>query len=64
MRREPSATGKRKYPPDGFYTANADGDEVGTPCTCREKCDAACKGKCGCSACHEAYCDFLDFVDR
>lgn len=31
----------------------------GVPCTCPDSCDYACKGECGCKACHDAYQDFL-----
>jgi hypothetical protein len=55
----PSVSGKKRYEPDGFYTANCVGNERGTPCTCDEECPFDCKGQCGCEACHEAYGDFL-----
>lgn len=29
------------------------------PCTCSPACPDACKGQCGCKACHDAYGDFL-----
>jgi len=31
----------------------------GIPCTCTDKCDDPCKGKCGCKACYTSYQDFL-----
>ena len=49
--KEPTETGKRKYPPDGY--------RLGTPCTCEQVCDYDCKGECGCEACHESWMDFL-----
>lgn len=49
---EPTEEGKRRYPPDGIY-------EDDYPCTCREDCPSACKGQCGCEACHAGYSDFL-----
>ncbi len=55
----PSDEGRQRYPesnPPGFYIANG---EPGTPCTCTPECDSACKGKCGCRACHEAYQDTI-----
>ena len=29
------------------------------PCTCTDKCDDPCRGKCGCKSCHASYQDFL-----
>jgi len=55
----PSESGKKRYKPDGFYTANSEPGERGTPCTCAESCPYDCKGQCGCEACHEAYGDFV-----
>lgn len=55
----PTDEGKRRYPPDGYYIANVEPGECGTPCTCKPSCPWACKGECGCEACHEGYGDFL-----
>ncbi len=51
----PTEEGKRRWDPDGFYTAN----DNNTPCTCELSCALSCKGECGCEACSEAYGDFL-----
>jgi len=53
---EPTKTGIRNYPPDGFYNANAD---PGVACTCKPSCSYACTGVCGCEACAESYGDYL-----
>ena len=54
----PSEEGKRRYTEtEGRYIANG----LDTPCTCVETCPNPCKGECGCLACREAYCDFLDY---
>jgi hypothetical protein len=52
---EPTEEGKRRYPPDGYYTVNV---TPGTPCTCTLTCNEYCKGECGCAACREAHGDF------
>jgi hypothetical protein len=52
---EPTEEGKKRYPPDGIYDDGA-GPFV---CTCKPECPPACKGKCGCEACHAGYQDFL-----
>lgn len=52
-RDEPTDEGRQRWEPDGY---NHETDE---PCTCRESCERPCKGQCGCSACHDAYMDFL-----
>ena len=52
----PTETGIRAYPPDGYYTVDA---EEAYPCTCTPDCPPQCKGQCGCEACNCAYQDFL-----
>ena len=52
---EPTEEGKRRYPPDGYYTVNV---TPGTPCTCTLTCNEYCTGECGCAACREAHSDF------
>ena len=48
---KPTPTGVAKYPPDGYY------HETEEPCICTPTCAPACKGECGCRACHDAYQD-------
>lgn len=56
MTDQPTNEGRRRYEPDGYYTAN--GDQV--PCTCQPSCPFNCKGQCGCEACRQSYQDFGD----
>jgi len=37
--------------------------QVWIKCTCKDSCNLACHGNCGCEACHLAYGDFLTFDD-
>lgn len=59
VEQSPTDSGKKRYEPDGYYTANCSKDERGTPCTCEDNCPHDCKGQCGCHACCEAYGDFM-----
>ena len=53
---KPTAIGKQKYPPEGYYIAN---EPDGPACTCTPRCNYICKGKrCGCKACRQATADF------
>ncbi len=54
MTTEPTAEGKRRWPPDGIY-----GMTDPQPCTCKPECNDPRKGECGCQACDNAYQDWL-----
>lgn len=53
---EPTAEGKLRWAPDGFYD--------GEPCTCKPECPHPCKGHCGCDACNAAYMDYLSMPEE
>ena len=53
---EPTAEGRRRYPPTGYMT------ELRNPiaCTCVETCQRLCAGECGCLACSVLFTMFCD----
>jgi len=59
---EPTAEGKRRYPPTGYMTELRDP----IPCVCKETCHRPCAGECGCEACSvqfSMFCDAAGFYD-
>lgn len=50
-----TATGRRRYPPDGVVHCEAED----LYCVCLSDCKKDCMGECGCDACRQATLDYL-----